>query len=245
MDGAFRLGLLGAALFATAGWCGERTPAAEREEAGFEEEASVGEAFVGDEFVEEVTVVGKRPALSAKDRRRIYKQLAKGQELYARELVDEALPYLLATAEHGFKEAQATVGHIYLRGLGQVERDSVQAVGWMGVASSGSTAPAIRNYFNEIWKRIPEQNVPYFREVVDEYESKYGEHATGVVCELHSPASSYVKRLRCFFEQDLPAPMREDYDSYLARQEMSELAEERAVRVRQAMLEAQQAGSRR
>ena len=124
-----------------------------------------------------------------------------------------------------------TFSCINLRGLGEVERDAVQAVGWMGVASSGSSAPAIRNYFNEIWKRIPEQHVPYFEEVVDHYQMKYGEHATGVVCELDSPARSYVKRLHCFFEQELPLSIREDFGVFLETRAMvQELDRERAIR---------------
>ena len=81
-------------------------------------------------------------------------------------------------------------------------RDSTVAVGWFGVAASGNSSPDIRNYFNDLWNRIPEEHVPYFREVVEEYKSKYGEHANRVTCDLHRPVRSFVKRLVCHFEMD-------------------------------------------
>ena len=163
--------------------------------------------------VEEMTVVGERP-LTDDDRKRIYEELAKARDLYSRDEIDAALPYLLNTAKHGFKDSQARVGHIYLRGLGEVAHDSEQAVGWLGVASSGTTAPSIENYFNRIWQRIPDNYVPHFEEVVEDYRNQYGEKATGVVCRLESSARSYLKRLHCYFEGDLPIPVREAMREY-------------------------------
>lgn len=152
---------------------------------------------------EVVTVIGEKPELDAAARRRIYRDHATGSSLYDNKRIKEAFPYLLSTAKHGFKDSQARVGHIYAYGLGDIERDTPQAVGWLGVASSGQTSTLIRNYFDTIWARIPETHMPYFEEVVDEYRTKYGERATGVVCQMHRPARSRIKRLGCLFEQDL------------------------------------------
>ena len=151
--------------------------------------------------LEEMTVTAQR-VLSAQDRERIYAELAQARKLYSRNQIEAALPYLLRTAAHGFKDSQAKVGHIYLQGLGPVERDSQQAVGWLGVASSGTTSPTIRNYFNDIWERIPERYVPHFEEVVDEFTRKYGEGATGMICKLDRPVRSHQKKLGCFFKED-------------------------------------------
>ena len=154
--------------------------------------------------IEEVLVTGEKvDDLSWGERREIYKQLAKGRRLYSRSDYKGAFPLLLNTAEHGFKDAQARVGYIYLRGLGEVPRDSAEAIGWLGVAASGNSDPGIENYFNDIWSRIPEQYVPYFEEVVEEYASKFGEDATGVTCELRRPLGSHLKRLTCYFDKDL------------------------------------------
>ena len=198
-------------------------------------EASVGTAHIKDDDpdrpLEVITVTGERE-FNAEDRRQIYRRVAKGKNLYARKRIKEAFPYLLDTAQRGFKDAQARVGHIYLQGLGEVQRDATQGVGWLGAASSGSTSPGIRNYFNDIWKRIPENHVPYFQEVVEDYRSRYGEQATGVVCELKRPLRSFVKELGCFFEVALPDEIRETLEEQRENRESLELVEER-------MLEAQ------
>ena len=186
----------------------------------------VAEAAESDRPLEVMTVIERR-IQTLQDRRRIYRDLAKGKRLFALDQIDEAFPYLLDTAQRGFKDAQARVGHIYLQGLGEVQRDTTQGVGWLGAASSGSTSPGIRNYFNDIWKRIPETHVPYFEEVVEEYQSRYGEQATGVVCELKRPLRSFVKELGCFFEVALPDEIRETLEEQRENREALELIEER------------------
>ena len=163
-----------------------------------------------DTSIEEVRVTADRVAdLTPEERRHLYKQLARGRQLYSDSRYRRAFPLLLNTARHGFKDAQARVGYIYLNGLGEVTRDSAVAVGWLGVAASGNSSPGIENYFNDIWSQIPEQYVPRFREVVEKYESKYGEDATGVTCELRRPAGTHLKRLLCFFDEDLTLEERD------------------------------------
>ena len=154
--------------------------------------------------VEEVVVTGERIThLTSDERREIYRQLSQGRSLYSRSDYKRAFPLLLKTAEHGFKDAQARVGYIYLQGLGEVPRNDSTAIGWLGVAASGNSAPGIQNYFNDIWGGVPEKYVPYLEEVVEEYESKYGEKATGVTCAMRRPAGSHLKQLSCYFERDL------------------------------------------
>lgn len=192
-----------------------------------------------------MTVTAER-LLSPKERRRIYRDLARGKRLFAKQKVDQAFPYLLEAAQHGFKDSQVRVGYIYLRGLGEVAKDSEQAVGWLGVASDGTTSPAIRNYFNDIWKRIPDRHVPYFQEVVEDYRSKYGRRATGVVCEMKRPLDSHVKQLGCFFEEDLHDDVRESLAEREARAETIRIVEERrAAMAAAAVLEGMQRGDSR
>lgn len=184
--------------------------------------------------LEVMTVIEDR-IQTLEDRRRIYRDLAKGKRLYALDQIDEAFPYLLDTAQRGFKDSQARVGHIYLQGLGDIERDSTQGVGWLGAASSGSTSPGIRNYFNDIWKRIPETHVAYFEEVVEDYRSRYGEQATGVVCDLNRPLRSFVKELHCYFEAPLPEEIRILLKDYQGSEEAREFIEERLAAAREAV----------
>lgn len=166
--------------------------------------------------VEVVEVVGERPVLNEADRRRIYKELATGHRLYADKKIKEAFPYLLNTAERGFKPSQVKVSHIYAYGLGEVERDTSQAVGWLGVAAADKSSRRIKSYFNTIWQRIPEQHVPYFEEVVEEFKGKYGERRTGVVCQMVRPTHSHIKRLGCFFKEDLDKHTLDALDDYFA-----------------------------
>lgn len=188
--------------------------------------------------LEVMTVIEDR-IQTLEDRRRIYRDLAKGKRLYALDQIDEAFPYLLDTAQRGFKDSQARVGHIYLQGLGDIEEDATQGVGWLGVASTGQTSPGIRNYFNDIWKRIPETHVAYFEEVVEDYRSRYGEQATGVVCDLNRPLRSFVKELHCFFEAPLPEEIRILLKDFRGSEEAREFIEERLAAARQAIEDAE------
>ena len=182
--------------------------------------------------LEVMTVIEER-IQTLEDRRRVYRDLAKGKRLFALDQIDEAFPYLLDTAQRGFKDSQARVGHIYLQGLGDIERDAAQGVGWLGAASSGATSPGIRNYFNDIWKRIPETHVAYFEEVVEDYRSRYGEEATGVVCDLNRPLRSFVKELHCYFEAPLPEEIRVLLNDYQGSEEAREFIEERLAEARE------------
>ena len=184
---------------------------------------------------EEIKVIGERTPLTLDERMRIYRELARARDLYSANKIDEAFPLLLKTARKGFKNAQARVGHIYLRGLGEIEQDPVEALGWLGVAASGTSSPPIRNHFNDIWKRIPDKYVDSFEEVVEEYRAKYGENATGVVCELNRPVRSFVKQLTCYFEQDLPDMVREPLDHHLTADERERMLERQQEMILQAV----------
>lgn len=185
--------------------------------------AAENDAPVADE---ELTVTAERLPLTFAERQDIYGELAKARELYRRNKIKDALPYLERTAKSGFKDSQAKMGHILLQGLGDVERDSLTAVGWLGAASSGRTSPTIRNYFNDIWERIPDRHVPVFEEVVQEYTSRYGAHATGVVCAMRRRAGTHLKSLECFFEADVEENVRRSVESHRARGEAEQRARE-------------------
>lgn len=223
-----RVGALALALFAPCALADAAGAAAE------EEPGAAGTAGTEERSrpVEVVTVVGERTKLNAEARQRIYDELAKGNKLWADKKIKEAFPHLLRTAEHGFKHSQARVGHIYAHGLGDVGRDTAQAVGWFGVAADGETSRPIKNYFNTIWKRIPEQYVPYFEEVVEDYRTKYGARATGVVCQLRRPAHSHIKRLGCLFQEDLDEHTRDALEDYFDQQARNLIAEQREQQAR-------------
>ena len=211
------------------------------QDAGVVREANTGavtdaeEAEVAAMDADEVMTVVEKRLQTWQDRRDIYRRVAEGKALFARKQINEAFPLLLDTAQLGFKGSQARVGHIYLEGLGDIDQDAVQGVGWLGVASTGTTSPGIRNYFNDIWQRIPDAHVPYFEEVVDDFRDRYGEQATGVVCDLDRPLDSFLKRLACFFEGPLPEELRRVMEDYKDNESMLDILEERFAEARRVM----------
>ena len=104
----------------------------------------------------------------------VYESLRTGGRLYKERRYREALPDLLVDARRGFKFAQACVGFIYQQGPDGVPRNPEAAVGWLGVAARGPTHPEIRNYFDNLWQRIPEAYHPSFTEIIDTFEERYG-----------------------------------------------------------------------
>ena len=167
--------------------------------------------------VEEVVVTGQRVKnLTRAERLDIYRQLAQGRRLYSDSDFERAFPLLLNTAEHGFKDAQARVGYMYLQGLGDAPRDSTSAVGWLGVAAAGNSSPGIENFFNRVWKRIPDRHVPYFETVVEDYKARFGERPSGVTCDLRRSVGSHFKRLSCYFDDDLTIEQRRLLETMMA-----------------------------
>ena len=131
----------------------------------------------------------------------VHDSRAKGACLYRAGRYEESFPHLLAAAKRGFKHAQARVGFLYSQGIG-VERDPLAAVGWLGVAASGTTHPEIRRYFNGVWDRIPDEHLGKFEEIVGNYRSRYGSRRHRVECDLHSTAGTHFKKLTCGFRDE-------------------------------------------
>lgn len=151
---------------------------------------------------EEVLVTGSRlepgSVVPYEDMQHVHDSRAKGACLYKRGRYDEAFPYLQAAAKRGFKFAQARVGFLHQQGLG-TRRDPVAAVGWLAVAADGTTHPEIRRHFKDLWERIPEEHVPRFEAVRDDYRAKYGSRRHRVNCDLSFKAGTHFKKLTCRF----------------------------------------------
>ncbi|MDE0660235.1 MAG: hypothetical protein OXI79_11360 [Gammaproteobacteria bacterium] len=130
-----------------------------------------------------------------------YESRGKGACLYISGRYEEAFPYLQAAARKGFKLAQARLGFLYQQGLG-TDRDPYAAVGWYGVASTGTTLPEIRNRFRDVWRRIPEEYQPRFSAVINEYRAKYGSRHHRVDCDLSYRSGTFLKKLTCRFRDE-------------------------------------------
>ena len=141
----------------------------------------------------------------------------RGAQLYSRGAYEDAFPYLLTAAQSGFKVAQARVSFLYQQGLG-VERNAQAAIGWIGVAASSTTHPSIRDRYDELLERIPDDLMPQVEAIVAVYVSRYGAEATGVRCDTDRMAHSHISRLKCDFKGEFSLRNvvdREDIDSAL------------------------------
>lgn len=138
---------------------------------------------------------------SAETMQQIYDLRGLGACLYVRGRYEEAFPYLQAAARTGFKLAQARLGYLYQHGLG-TDRDTYAAIGWYGVAATGTTLPEIRNWFNKTWRGIPEKYRPAVSTLVEEYRERFGARRHRVGCDLSERAGTYMKTLTCRFRDE-------------------------------------------
>lgn len=130
-----------------------------------------------------------------------YDARGKGSCLYRRGDYAESFPYLLAAAKRGFKYAQARVSFLYQQGLGTT-RDAEASIGWLSVAAMGTTHPEIRNRFLEVWRQVPEQQRPYYQDVVNDYRAKYASQRHRVTCDFAPKAGSHIPSLTCRFADE-------------------------------------------
>ncbi len=125
-----------------------------------------------------------------------YGDRRKGAELYNEGRYKEAFPYLLASAEQGFKLAQARLGYLYLAGLG-IRRDAETGYIWLGLAARGNTTPEIRNYLRSIRDQLPADDRAYLEERIDEFAKRHGSEVNRVACRYERVTSSRIKKLYC------------------------------------------------
>ena len=126
----------------------------------------------------------------------IYAAAESGGRLYDAGRYAEAVPYLAAAAERGFKVPQASLGDILLNGRGGVPRDTQAGIGWLGVAAAAQTLPRIETYFEQVLDQLPVDYKPTAQQIVDAYRSAYGNREHRVACRLHG---EIVLDLQCHF----------------------------------------------
>ncbi len=122
-----------------------------------------------------------------------------GVRLYDERRYMEAVPYLLAVAQYGFKLAQASLGDIYLHGRGGVERDLQAGLGWLGAAAEPRTLSRIESYYQQVLAQLPAEQASLARHLAARYRAEFGAAARGVACEVFG---SVVEDLRCRFVDD-------------------------------------------
>ena len=133
-----------------------------------------------------------------------YRAQTQGRQLYRAKKYKEAIPYLEFAAQRGFKQAQMRLGEIYVSGLGDVEQDIAQGVGWLGVAASGESDPRIRQRYKDVREAIPAEHHETLDRIVEQYTSNFDGQKTRVVCEMVSRAGTRSKLMRCrYLDEDM------------------------------------------
>lgn len=151
--------------------------------------------------MEHLIVTGEAEG-SLESERRAYLDFRRGMFLYSSGNYEEALPYLISSAKHGYKDSQARLAHLYLHGLGGVRRSDVVGIAWMGVAAHGETTPIIQRHYDELMAAVPPHHMESLKRVVEEYVEKYGNFEQNVECEVAKHASTHIAKNRCYFEYE-------------------------------------------
>ncbi len=132
----------------------------------------------------------------------IYDAATRGVALYREGRYAEALPFLVAAAKRGFKQAQALAADIYLEGRG-VPMDIESGIGWLGVAAAPKSSAGIRMAFEAAKADLPPKfTAQAVRDIVRRYRSRYGHRQHRVACRMapiDSTTSLRMKQLRCSF----------------------------------------------
>ena len=157
-----------------------------------------------DEPMEELVVEGVRldpAAMDFLEMEQIYGQKASASRNFKIGKYEEAYPDLLELAKMGFKDAQARVGYILLHGLGGQPKSNIKALGWLGVASQGTTRPQYRNIFRQLLEEVPEHQKGLVDMVVADYRAKFDSDRLGIEC-WHSNIN-HIRQFTCRYSDEM------------------------------------------
>ena len=156
----------------------------------------------GRNYVDELVVTGERIDASQLDMNeidRIYGHKVRAAREFIKGNYEEAFPTLLHLAKHGFVDAQARVGFIYLHGLGGQPKSNLKALGWLGVATSGDTRPQYRTYLNQLLREVPETYQALVDQTIADYTSRYNHEDKGLLCLR----GGYMNSFTCRYEVEM------------------------------------------
>lgn len=154
--------------------------------------------------MEEVIVEGERidpGSMDFLELEQIYRQKESASRNFKIGKYEEAFPELLQLAKLGFKDAQARVGFLFLHGLGGQQKSNLKALGWLGVASQGTTRPQYRNIFNHMMSEVPEEQQSLVAFVVADYREKFNSEKLGVEC-WHSNVN-HIRQFTCRYHDEM------------------------------------------
>lgn len=154
--------------------------------------------------MEELIVEGERIDPASMDfieMEQIYRQKASAARNFKIGKYEEAFPELLQIAKLGFKDAQARVGFLFLHGLGGQQKSNLKALGWLGVASQGTTRPQYRNIFKQMMSEVPDDQQSLADLVVADYREKFDSKKLGIEC-WHSNVN-HVRQFTCRYHDEM------------------------------------------
>ena len=158
--------------------------------------------------IEELFVEGERPTgadMDLLEMDRVYRWKETAARSFKSGQYEKAFPQLLLLARMGFKDAQARVSYIYLHGLGGQKKSNMEAIGWLGVATTGETRPAYRNLFKQMMAQIPSEHRASVDAHVQSYRDKYGADKMGVQCSRSR--TGHISKFLCRYSAEMDQHM--------------------------------------
>ena len=156
------------------------------------------------DHIEELFVEGERPTgadMDLLEMDRVYRWKETAARSFKSGQYEKAFPQLLILARMGFKDAQARVSYIYLHGLGGQKKSNMEAIGWLGVATTGETRPAYRNLFKQMMAQIPSEHRASVDALVQSYRDKYGADKMGIDCSRSR--TGHISKFLCRYSAEM------------------------------------------
>ena len=156
------------------------------------------------ERLEELFVEGERPTGADMDlieMDRVYRWKETAARSFKTGQYEKAFPQLLLLARMGFKDAQARVSYIYLHGLGGQKKSNMEAIGWLGVATTGETRPAYRNLFKQRMAQIPSEHRASVDAHVQSYRDKFSADKMGIDCTRSR--TGHISKFLCRYAREM------------------------------------------
>ena len=126
----------------------------------------------------------------------LYQREEAGLRHYERENFDEAFEALSHTAIRGLKKSQYIIAFMFMKGQ-HVEKSTLLAMGWLGVASESGDQEWV-DLYNNIYEKLTPQQQQIVDAKVEQYVAWYGMAAQNVQCsKRHSTVGTRRREARC------------------------------------------------
>lgn len=174
------------------------------DEAGASSESATEEPEEAIRYIEEMFVEGERltgTEMDLLEMDRVYRWKETAARTFKLGQYDKAFPQLLLLARMGFKDSQARVAYIYLHGLGGQRKSNLEALGWLGVATTGETRPAYRNLLKRMLAQVPKSQRDVVDQQIQAYRDKFSAEKIGVRCTRSR--TGHISKLLCRYDAEM------------------------------------------